>query len=242
MALGGFLLVSSDSATSLITVAGAALVMGAILAASRTKPTVRLVLIGLAGLFLGVLVVVAIQFGVFSGVLGAFGKDPTLTGRTYLWSKGIEAAGGSPLFGMGYQAFWRIGYPPAEDLWREFYITARTGFHFHNTYIEMAVGLGLVGLGLMVAMLVTLLVQSAGTILRARVTVFNALTITFALLLLMRSFVEIDFLMPYTVGTFLLYFAMVRLMEERARAHRTTRRTRRAPARSARHLGPQFAA
>ncbi|WP_108658704.1 O-antigen ligase family protein [Acuticoccus kandeliae] len=227
---GAFLLVSSDSATSLITVAGAAMMMVAIIIAGRAHPTVRFVLVGLAALGVALLALIAIQFGALEGVLGAFGKDSTLTGRTYLWSQGIAAVGERPLFGMGYTAFWTVGYTPAEDLWREFYITARTGFHFHNTYIETAVGLGLVGLFLLFTMLMWAIALAAGTIMRARTSVFDALTITFAVLLLMRSFVEIDFLMPYTIGSFLLYFAMMRLVEERYRA-RTMARERLAAAR-----------
>ena len=81
-------------------------------------------------------------------LLGAFGKDSTLTGRTYLWAEGLAAAGAAPTFGTGYYAYWVQGFPEAERLWEEFYITSRSGFHFHNTYIEALVELGVVGFAL----------------------------------------------------------------------------------------------
>ncbi len=74
------------------------------------------------------------------------GKDSTLTGRTYLWQQGIEAAKASPLVGVGYQAYWVQGFSEAERLWEEFYIGSRAGFHFHNTFIEAVVETGLIGL------------------------------------------------------------------------------------------------
>ncbi|TGV63220.1 O-antigen ligase family protein, partial [Mesorhizobium sp. M00.F.Ca.ET.158.01.1.1] len=78
-------------------------------------------------------------------VLGIFGKDSTLTGRTYLWEQGWNAAMRSPILGVGYAAYWVQGFAEAERLWNEFYITTRTGFHFHNTYVEALVELGFTG-------------------------------------------------------------------------------------------------
>ncbi len=58
-------------------------------------------------------------------VLGAFGKDATLTGRTYLWAEGLRAVGETPVVGVGYQAYWVQGFSEAERLWEEFYIRAQ---------------------------------------------------------------------------------------------------------------------
>ena len=40
------------------------------------------------------------------------------------------------------------GFSEAERLWEEFYVGSRSGFHFHNTFIEALVELGVVGLAL----------------------------------------------------------------------------------------------
>lgn len=138
-------------------------------------------------------------------VLASFGKDSSLTGRTYLWSQGIAFGMENPLFGLGYQAFWVQGREAAERLWYEFYIFGRTGFHFHNVYIETFVELGFVGLAMLIATLLFLLIKSY-TLMRASKTRRPAL-LFFGLLMLLiaRSTAEVDFLGPFGVGAFLFY-------------------------------------
>src|SRR5690606_14758862 len=85
----------------------------------------------LAGTMLAVgAVLVGLNLGGLDLLLTAFGKDATLTGRTYLWSQGWAAAANAPFFGVGYQAYWVQGFSEAERLWEEFYIGSRSGFHF----------------------------------------------------------------------------------------------------------------
>ena len=75
----------------------------------------------------------------------------------------LKAAGSSPaalyscIVGAGYQAYWVQGFAAAEHLWLEFYIPARSGFHFHNTYIEVLVELGFVGFALLVLVIARVL-------------------------------------------------------------------------------------
>ena len=75
-----------------------------------------------------------------------FDKDPTLTGRTYLWYRANDLIAEKPLLGRGYEAFWIQGNIDAEGLWRYFGIEERGGFTFHNTAVELLVSLGWVGL------------------------------------------------------------------------------------------------
>jgi exopolysaccharide production protein ExoQ len=80
--------------------------------------------------------------------LGAtlFDKDQTLTGRTYLWYRASDLIREHPLAGRGFSAFWMQGNTDAEGLWQYFNITERGGFTFHNTYVEILVTLGWLGL------------------------------------------------------------------------------------------------
>lgn len=89
--------------------------------------------------------------------LGAqvFDKDPTLTGRTYLWYRAADLIAEKPWLGRGYQAFWQQGNTDAEGLWRYFGITGRSGFTFHNTGVEILVALGWVGLIVVAATILT---------------------------------------------------------------------------------------
>lgn len=211
-AAGATTLFATQSATSIVTVVVALALMLGLMGAGRLSPNHRL---GLA--LVGVIVIIgggaaALEAGAFSGLLEVFGKDATLTGRTYLWREGITAAQENLFVGGGYNAFWTIGNSPAERLWDEFYITARTGFHFHNAFIEMAVGLGLLGLALLVIFLLSFIATAAAVLFAGRLEMEPILAITLGALLIMRSMVEIDFLTPYTVGTFLLYFSFLRLI------------------------------
>ncbi|HEX9449041.1 MAG TPA: O-antigen ligase family protein, partial [Dongiaceae bacterium] len=56
----------------------------------------------------------------FADTMQILGKDTSMTGRTELWSTGFAQIQQQPLLGIGYQAFWRIGFPPAEKLWAMF--------------------------------------------------------------------------------------------------------------------------
>ncbi|MCR5875275.1 O-antigen ligase family protein [Phenylobacterium sp. J426] len=75
-----------------------------------------------------------------------FDKDPTLTGRTYLWYRAADLIQEKPALGRGYYAFWQQGNMDAEGLWRYFGIDERGGFTFHNTAVELLVTVGWVGL------------------------------------------------------------------------------------------------
>jgi exopolysaccharide production protein ExoQ len=97
-----------------------------------------------------VLVGVGLNYGWLSQLMiqtaaDVFDKDPTLTGRTYLWYRAADLIQEKPLLGRGYQAFWLQGNMDAEGLWRYFDITIRSGFTFHNTLVEILVTLGWLG-------------------------------------------------------------------------------------------------
>ena len=78
-----------------------------------------------------------------------FEKDPTLTGRTYLWQRAADFIAEKPALGAGFNAFWVQGNPDAEGMWRFAGITERMGFSFHNTLIEWLVNIGWVGVSLL---------------------------------------------------------------------------------------------
>ncbi|MBP2233541.1 exopolysaccharide production protein ExoQ [Sinorhizobium kostiense] len=210
-AISAYSLFASQSATSIITaVAIIALGLG-MRAIAALRPANRQALFLAISAFGGIAAVALIYGGALDIVLGAFGKNSTLTGRTYLWQEGIEAAKASPIFGIGYQAYWVQGFSEAERLWEEFYITARSGFHFHNTYIETAVETGLIGLVLLSLVLLMALFGQLKRVLSAERHVEAMVLFCISVLLLIRSFVEVDILNSYHVGSFLLYFTAGKL-------------------------------
>ncbi len=140
----------AESATAIVT-AGIVLAGTGVLVL-RNRFLVLALWVGL------LLIVAALVVGVFLAlgttpvelVFGALDKDPTLTGRSYLWETGLLQLEQRPLLGTGYAAFWTA----AVD-WRTLRVLDLLGQvgHFHNTLLEIAVELGLVGV---VAALVTL--------------------------------------------------------------------------------------
>lgn len=215
--LCAYTLLASQSATSVLAIAATLALLICLKLAMLFSPSARkggLV----AGMAIGLLVIfVALNLGAADAVLGAFGKDSTLTGRTYLWQQGWEAAAQSPWFGVGYQAYWVQGFSEAERLWQEFYIGSRSGFHFHNTYIEVLVELGLAGI---LAIAVLMVRVPFGLLLRlidARRDPASFALLGIAVMFLIRSFVEVDVINPYVVGSFLVYYAAGKLaLPERA--------------------------
>lgn len=148
-----------------------------------------------------------------------FDKDPTLTGRTYLWYRAGDLIAEKPLLGRGFYAFWLQGNIDAEGLWRFFGIDARGGFTFHNTYVEILVMLGWVGLGLIALTVLT----GVAFLIRKFVTRPNLpLVFWIGILLyeLARTPIETIGVAPFYFSTVLVFAAMGAAFN-RARSPRT---------------------
>ncbi|MBZ9956689.1 MULTISPECIES: O-antigen ligase [unclassified Mesorhizobium] len=209
--LSAYLLVISHSATSMAsTPAVLALVMLLAMSKVLSRRYRRVIFLIGAGMLV-VTILVALNLGLMDFVLGLFGKDSTLTGRTYLWEQGWNAAQRSPMLGVGYAAYWVQGFAEAERLWNEFYITTRTGFHFHNTYIEALVELGFVGATLVSLVILRTLYGHVSAVAFGTWRADSVVLAGVMVLLLIRSFVEVEILNPYIMGSFLMYFSFFKL-------------------------------
>lgn len=209
--ISAYSLLASQSATSVITTVAIVAACVGLQGFMVFSPKHRRAFFGAALILGSGAVVGAMQFGAMDAILGIFGKDSTLTGRTYLWQQGMETAGEYPILGIGYQGFWVQGFPKAESLWDDFGITGRSGFHFHNTYIETMVETGIIGTLLLVFTLLTIIIGHLRRLLIIAKTPESLMFLGLSCLLLVRSFVEIDIMNPYQVGSFLFYFAAGRL-------------------------------
>lgn len=84
--------------------------------------------------------------------LRALGKEPDLTGRSELWTFAMGLIEERPLLGSGFDAFWNSGpYSAASHLQ---YMVKQDIMNFHNSYLDIAVQLGTVGLALTLLFLV----------------------------------------------------------------------------------------
>jgi len=136
-----------------------------------------------------------------------FDKDPTLTGRTYLWYRAADLIHEAPLLGRGYQAFWLQGNTDAEGLWRYFGIQERGGFTFHNTLVEILVTLGWVGVAVIGA---TVLIGVVALVRRFVMRPNLALVFWIAILLyqLARTPIEAIGIAPLYFSTVLCFAAL----------------------------------
>ncbi len=89
-------------------------------------------------------------FNLFAGgaLLELFGRNPTLTGRTEIWSRCFELVT-NPLLGAGYESFW-LG-SRLEKMWT--YIEGVN--QSHNGYVEIYLNLGWIGVALLVLLLIS---------------------------------------------------------------------------------------
>lgn len=90
-------------------------------------------------------------------VFNLLNKDATFTGRMDIWRFALSLASERPLLGWGYRALWATNDAVVAPLDKFF------GFvvpHAHNTFIEIALQLGLVGLSLLLLIIVLAISRS----------------------------------------------------------------------------------
>jgi exopolysaccharide production protein ExoQ len=136
-------LVLARSGTSIVAGAAVFCALSCLLLRGRSLVVaLRLALVGcLAVLAVGL--ILFLEVDPVREFLGLLGKDITLTGRIYLWNSALAQIGERPWLGTGFDAFWT----GAID-WRTHLVLAELGnvLHFHDTYLEVGVQLGALGL------------------------------------------------------------------------------------------------
>jgi exopolysaccharide production protein ExoQ len=75
-------------------------------------------------------------------LLEMIGKDPTLTGRTELWSYVLIDINQRPLLGWGYLAFWSPNNPAAKEISDSLHWSIPQA---HNGLLEMLLNVGMIG-------------------------------------------------------------------------------------------------
>jgi exopolysaccharide production protein ExoQ len=169
---------------------------------SRTSPVTRFaifasgVLILVAGIVLSTFVDVAV-------LLDFVGKDASFTGRTAFWDIAFNSISERPLLGAGYEAFWQPGVPGAERLWGYWGVTTKSGLHFHNTYIHIAVDLGVVGLCAILITFAAILGRIFASFISG-LEVQRVFAICIFVFLLLRTPVEVDVFFQFNIGSVLL--------------------------------------
>jgi exopolysaccharide production protein ExoQ len=195
LVLGVLLLISADSATSLVCfILGAGLMLTTKLRFMTRHPAAVHVLVVL--LFVG-----AGSFMVLGGgasAAQALGRNPTLTGRTDIWAAIIPMAP-NPFVGAGFESFW-LSPNVHERLWQ-----AMPGLPLneaHDGYIEVYLELGWVGLGLIGLILIDGYRRSVKAF--RRDPKLGSLMIAYILTAMVYSVTEAGFRMMYPIWIFFL--------------------------------------
>ncbi len=150
------LVANSATATLLMILLGAIAFSGLVLLQGGTL--FRGDRIAAVCLILGVLfavlsgVVATTELDPVGAVLDAFGKNRTLTGRTRLWEIATGEIATRPLLGLGQGGFW-LPYdesPTVRRIFAEYQKSRYANFSFHNSFYEIAVHQGLIGVALAV--------------------------------------------------------------------------------------------
>lgn len=141
--------------------------------------------------------------------LEAFGKDSTLTGRTYLWSIAERIMHEKPWTGTGADGFWRAEYGEANAITRFFYFEKFTGFSFHNSYLENGATLGYPGYWATIIIAVWGLWRTGMNWLLNQNAV-NAAFLVLTAIIVVRSNAEIDLAQEFMATAFFLFIGATR--------------------------------
>lgn len=138
----GILTLGLILANSMASVSGT-LVAAMALTAARLMPRLGLVIFGTASV-LSILVALSLPFIGVGEIATALGRSADFTGRSTFWPYAMDAIKERPLFGYGYLSFFNTDpFSMAWTVWeRELYFFTPD---FHNSFLDILVGLGIVG-------------------------------------------------------------------------------------------------
>jgi exopolysaccharide production protein ExoQ len=147
-----------------------------------------------------------VTFEQYQSFMYALGKDPTITGRTFLWAFGAQSISEHFWGGVGLASYWKLDNPNALLMWEVAQKQAGAPFGFHNTYINTWVELGLIGM-LIVTFIITTLLYRVFILTFAGLTRLQTASAMFVLFFLAKSFFEV-----MGFGTFSMHTSIVVLV------------------------------
>ena len=208
--LAFYIIFAAESATSLVLAIVAICFMTLIgtvwQAVNRVEALSSIVMIAMVILFIGggLIAVSLLTEGPLNAFLNSLGKDTTLTGRTELWDEAIRLVRDNPIMGLGAEGFWQPWRGDAQSLLEYFYKPINSRFSFHNSYLEIAVHLGLVGVILMLIPVGYMLSRIVTNWFRKQ-DLAAGFFLMFAVLSLARSMTESDLYNPLNINKMLFF-------------------------------------
>ena len=209
-----FLIFKSQSRGAWMVTAGMFLFVGWLALYRRLREHESYLLI--AATLLLVASVVVIGFTFIEPLTRLMGKDPTFTGRTDIYAESFKAFLKRPLFGYGFGTFW-VGTNP-ESTRIGLTVSFPNIGYAENGILELALQLGLLGVGAVLTMIGTALLRAFRLI---RSPFYNPRVGWYATLLILELLTNIDagwLMAAHTLDWVLTLIACVGLASEIRRA------------------------
>ncbi len=125
-------------------------------------------------------------FGISDAILHAFGRDPTLTDRTFIWQAILDQKT-DPLVGCGFYSFWDTEFGRNVNI-----ALGVDGLgSAHNGFLETYVDGGVVGLGLLVFLLLAAGARSIGRLFNG--SLFGRMAFGFWAIIIFSNISEANF-------------------------------------------------
>lgn len=211
----------AQSATAVLLTIGATAIIGFGLLLVGRGLGHPLVLIGVCVFFaitaLGLSSFMSSQsFDAVGYILGKFGKDATLTGRTQLWGYALDLIRENPLLGVGAGGFWRPQdwTSLSRKIFIDFYKPYTATFTFHNSYLQVAVHQGLVGAAIAIFGFLWAIKEVVLASLK-RTTMAHIFFVVLASILLARNMTEPGLVTPFSLFPMLLYMGALICFREK---------------------------
>lgn len=196
----------SKSSTSSLSLAAMMFVSCFAYILTKLSRNLRMLILIISMLLGSIIAAIALSSNIQELGLKAVGKDATLTGRTELWDAGKKIGMQNPILGVGLGAFWVAGTPEAERIWFNFFIANKTGFHFHNLFINIFVDLGIIGVTLWGLMYLSTFLKSFRYLLKNDTSIESIFYVGMSFMYFVRAFVESDTTGPYGTGPLLFFY------------------------------------
>jgi hypothetical protein len=156
LALAGATTFFTRSATITVAIVAIAALVAALLLIRRASTPAARVRLYIGGIALVAVGAVA-AFVLRSPLLAALGKSDDLTGRLDIWDAVIGLASQRPVFGWGWVSFWVPWVDPFETL---VFKSGVRQLHAHNAWLDIWLQLGIVGLVVFGALVISTLARS----------------------------------------------------------------------------------
>lgn len=215
-----FVLIKSNSITSLLATLITAMMMIAITMMMRAKSVQDKYIVLIFILFLALFGAVAMVYS--DDILIFIGRSPTLTGRTEVWSVANALIDNAPPWGYG-NAFWNVDSPLRANTWK---LMGWAAPHAHSTFLDLWLQLGIIGL-IFGIFLWTLTIKRTFSLMLSTNEPELILWSGLILNITIRSYVETSFVEPGTGAFFgftLAYVGLAALQGRYLRAKFLARR------------------